>query len=131
MPHALYLCGNGNGNVTPPRPPPLSSQTARAAPHNCHASNQLVDQNKAPTLDKSFWTDTFKEAICSIGHTLLILAPWNDPIPLTRACEWAMPPSSLTCCVLSGKEKNPPEREEILRGLYTWSPSAQNCTSIM
>merc|ERR1711998_656030 len=35
--------------------------------------------------------DTFKMQVGDIGHTLLILHPWNAPIPLSRAwCVWEM-----------------------------------------
>lgn len=32
-----------------------------------------------------WWTTTFRTAVQRVGRTLLVLAPWNDPIPLTRA----------------------------------------------
>lgn len=39
--------------------------------------------------DQAWWADTFKEAIRQIGYTLLILMPWSNPIPMTRAwCLW-------------------------------------------
>ncbi|EGD83660.1 hypothetical protein PTSG_12145 [Salpingoeca rosetta] len=35
------------------------------------------------------WSTTFKESIANIGHVLLVLMPWRDPVPLTRAwCLW-------------------------------------------
>jgi hypothetical protein len=43
------------------------------------------NQHLGPTYDFSWWTTTFKSAIASFKHTVLILAPWHDPIPLTRA----------------------------------------------
>eukprot|EP00912_Choanoflagellata_sp_UC4_P002090 UC4_evm1s1333 len=50
-----------------------------------------VNQFEAPQYPQSFWTDTFKEQVREIGHTLLVLHPWNAPIPLTRAwCGWEM-----------------------------------------
>ena len=33
----------------------------------------------------SWWCNTFKVAISDIGHTLMVLSPWADPITLTRA----------------------------------------------
>lgn len=45
----------------------------------------MVDQNKAHELPPHFWTDTLRGAIVDIGRTVLVLSPWNDPIPLTRA----------------------------------------------
>ena len=33
----------------------------------------------------------FKDAVADIGHTVLVLAPWDDPIPISRAwCLWEM-----------------------------------------
>eukprot|EP00912_Choanoflagellata_sp_UC4_P001898 UC4_evm1s1218 len=50
-----------------------------------------VNQYEAVSYSQDFWTTTFKEQVRSIGHTLLILHPWNRPIPLARAwCVWEM-----------------------------------------
>jgi hypothetical protein len=47
------------------------------------------DQWNAPNLPFEWWTTTFRSAIKSIGHTCLVLSPWEFPIPLTRAwCLW-------------------------------------------
>eukprot|EP01041_Mallomonas_annulata_P000523 gene523-999_t len=47
------------------------------------------DQWHAPSLPYEWWSGTFLSAIKKIGHTMLVLSPWNDPIPLTRAwCLW-------------------------------------------
>ncbi len=49
----------------------------------------VVDQNDTGDLPHSFWSVTFKNAIQDIGHTVLVLAPWNNPVPLARAwCLW-------------------------------------------
>ena len=51
----------------------------------------VVNQNPSVQADfpKDFWTTTFVDAIGAIGHTLLVLAPWGNPVPLTRAwCLW-------------------------------------------
>ena len=45
------------------------------------SNNQLL----APNLDFNWWATTFKEAIHEFGYTLMILAPWENPTPLTRA----------------------------------------------
>ena len=35
------------------------------------------------------WASTFKLAVGAIGHTLLVLSPWDDPIVVTRSwCLW-------------------------------------------
>ena len=43
------------------------------------------NQHSAPDLDFHWWSTTFKSAIEQFNHTVLILSPWNDPVPLTRA----------------------------------------------
>eukprot|EP01041_Mallomonas_annulata_P005918 gene5918-11941_t len=45
------------------------------------SNNQHITSN----LDYNWWSTTFKSAIEKFHHTVLILSPWNDPIPLTRA----------------------------------------------
>ena len=53
----------------------------------------LVINNQHGTVDRPFewWCTTFKSSIESIGRVVLILAPWRDPIPLTRAwCLWEL-----------------------------------------
>ncbi|XRB21685.1 tetratricopeptide repeat [Pseudoscourfieldia marina] len=48
-----------------------------------------VNQHASSQVPPDWWFTTFKEAVASIGHTVLILMPWDDPIPLTRAwCIW-------------------------------------------
>ena len=42
------------------------------------------NQHKAVDLDFYWWSTTFKSAIEQFGHTVMVFAPWNDPIPLTR-----------------------------------------------
>ena len=42
------------------------------------------DQHDALTLPQLWWRDSFTKGIERIGHTLLVLSPWTDPIPLTR-----------------------------------------------
>jgi hypothetical protein len=42
------------------------------------------NQHKATELDFYWWNSTFKSAIKQIGRTVMVLAPWVDPIPLTR-----------------------------------------------
>ena len=47
------------------------------------------DQWNAPNLPYEWWAGTFSSAIGEIGHTMLVLSPWDAPIPLTRAwCLW-------------------------------------------
>ena len=36
-----------------------------------------------------WWCDTFMKAIQDIGHTVMVMEPWNNPITVTRAwCLW-------------------------------------------
>jgi hypothetical protein len=47
------------------------------------------DQWNSPTLTYDWWSGTFASIIKQIGHTMLVLSPWDAPIPLTRAwCLW-------------------------------------------
>ncbi len=43
------------------------------------------NQHVAINRDFEWWTGTFKTAIEDFQHTVLVLAPWKDPIPLRRA----------------------------------------------
>ena len=42
------------------------------------------NQHKAAELDFHWWSNTFKSAIQMFGRTVMVLAPWDNPIPLTR-----------------------------------------------
>eukprot|EP01042_Synura_sphagnicola_P000244 gene244-252_t len=43
------------------------------------------NQHLAPNLDFHWWGYTFKSAIAEFGRTVMVMAPWSNPIPLTRA----------------------------------------------
>jgi hypothetical protein len=43
------------------------------------------NQHEAPSYPFDWWSTTFKNNIESIGKVLLVLTPWNDPVPLKRA----------------------------------------------
>ena len=43
------------------------------------------NQHLAGNLPFEWWTETFKSAIKEFGCTVMILSPWHDPIPFTRA----------------------------------------------
>lgn len=48
-------------------------------------------QNDQNRTDKphEWWATRFQKMVSAIGHTLLLLSPWDAPIPLTRAwCLW-------------------------------------------
>ena len=44
-----------------------------------------IDEHATQTLPQEWWGTAFKDAIGSIGHTVMLLAPWDKPVPLTRA----------------------------------------------
>ena len=47
------------------------------------------NQNIAADLPQDWWSTIFKRSIGEIGRVLLVMSPWDDPIPLTRAwCLW-------------------------------------------
>ena len=43
------------------------------------------NQHDSAALPQEWWATTFRKQIGSIGTTLLVLMPWNDPLPLRRA----------------------------------------------
>ena len=43
------------------------------------------NQHKAISKPFEFWQNTFKNAIKKMGYTVMVLNPWNNPIPYTRA----------------------------------------------
>eukprot|EP01041_Mallomonas_annulata_P001209 gene1209-2353_t len=43
------------------------------------------NQHAGPSLDFHWWSTTFKSAIEQFHYTVMVLSPWHDPIPLTRA----------------------------------------------
>jgi len=56
--------------------------------------------NNTTTPDFNLWSTTFQQSIKNIGRTVMILSPWNDPIPLTRAwCLW-----ELYCTVITNSK---------------------------
>lgn len=43
----------------------------------------------APEQPAEWWDSTFRLAVGELGHTLLVLTPWNSPLALTRVwCLW-------------------------------------------
>ena len=43
------------------------------------------DQNSVASKDFDWFSSTFRNSIKSIGQVLLVLAPWDDPMPVKRA----------------------------------------------
>lgn len=57
----------------------------------------VVNQHQPATHDSKWFAVEFAKAIQSIGHTLLVLQPWNSPLALKRAwCLWEIL-STLKC----------------------------------
>ena len=49
----------------------------------------MVNQHATAALPQEWWSTAFADGIKFIGHTCLVLSPWRDPLPLTRAwCLW-------------------------------------------
>eukprot|EP00730_Choanoeca_flexa_P020068 TRINITY_DN9810_c0_g1_i2.p1 TRINITY_DN9810_c0_g1~~TRINITY_DN9810_c0_g1_i2.p1 ORF type:complete len:739 (+),score=174.66 TRINITY_DN9810_c0_g1_i2:71-2287(+) len=47
------------------------------------------NQNQAAELPQEWWSTTFKTSIHLVGTILLVLSPWDNPVPMTRAwCLW-------------------------------------------
>ena len=50
-----------------------------------------IDEHATQALPQEWWATTFKEAIGLIGHTVMLLSPWDGPVPLSRAwCLWEL-----------------------------------------
>ena len=48
-----------------------------------------VNTHKSEDRDCDWWQTTFQDAVREIGCTVLVLSPWERPIPLTRSwCIW-------------------------------------------
>ena len=58
------------------------------------------NQHLAVELDFNWWCGTFKSAIKQFGHTVMVLSPWIDPIPLTRA--WCL--FEIYCSVITNSK---------------------------
>ena len=57
----------------------------------CRVWNDIFveDQNNVDTKPKDYFFTAFLNAVGSIGNTLLVLDPWNAPIPFERSwCVW-------------------------------------------
>lgn len=49
----------------------------------------VEDQNSSDSKPPDYFFHAFKDAVGAIGNTVLVLEPWQSPIPLTRAwCVW-------------------------------------------
>mmetsp|Transcript_3622 Transcript_3622/g.3985 ORF Transcript_3622/g.3985 Transcript_3622/m.3985 type:complete len:545 (+) Transcript_3622:41-1675(+) len=59
------------------------------------------NQHQTASFHFGWWCDGFKKAIHSFGRTVMVLAPWNDPLPLQRGwCIWEL------YCTILGKRSD-------------------------
>ncbi|CAB9512382.1 Kinesin light chain [Seminavis robusta] len=57
------------------------------------------NQHAAKVLDFEWFHYSFKSAVEEIGHTVMVLSPWNDPLPFQRAwCIWEVYCSATRDC---------------------------------
>ena len=48
-----------------------------------------VNQHRSGVYPEGWWATTFSRAVAEFGHTVLVLTPWDDPVPLKRSwCLW-------------------------------------------
>eukprot|EP01052_Picozoa_sp_SAG31_P006934 SAG31_NODE_325_length_17671_cov_9.902743_15_plen_602_part_00 len=58
----------------------------------------VLDEHASQSFTQDWWSTTFKDAIKTIGHTVMRLSPWHDPHTLRRAwCLW-----EVYCSVVGG-----------------------------
>jgi hypothetical protein len=55
--------------------------------------NQHATLSDVPS---DWWSNAFRDSVASIGLTVLILQPWNAPVPLTRS--WCLVRAARPCC---------------------------------
>ena len=59
-----------------------------------------IDEHATQSFPPEWWDTTFLDAIRLIGHTVMYLSPWHNPVPLQRAwCLW-----ELLCTISAGAE---------------------------
>eukprot|EP01046_Picozoa_sp_COSAG06_P047972 COSAG06_NODE_7080_length_2641_cov_9.481904_2_plen_456_part_00 len=44
-----------------------------------------IDEHASQSRSQNWWSTTFEEAIDNIGHTVMMLSPWDNPETLTRS----------------------------------------------
>ena len=51
----------------------------------------VLNQHEAQSYSADWWNTAFRTAIGTIGHTLMMMSPWDNPIPLSRSwCLWEL-----------------------------------------
>jgi len=85
-----------------------------------------INQHKAMDLDFDWLCNTFKSAIKDFGHTVMVFAPWKDPVPLTRG--WCL--FELYCTITTNANfevaMSKGHREEFLEEICSTSLDAIN-----
>ena len=70
----------------------------------------VIDEHDTAAKPEDYWSTSFRESIRAIGRTVMVLTPWDSPVPLTRSwCLW-----ELFCTVDTGAAFSvalPPEQE--------------------
>merc|ERR1711937_638443 len=57
----------------------------------------VVNQHQAQNFPQEWWSTRFMQAIGAIGNTVLVLEPWDNPVPFQRAwVVWEMYCTSVT-----------------------------------
>ena len=50
-----------------------------------------IDEHASQDRPQEWWSTTFQQAIEMMGHTVMVLSPWDAPQPLTRSwCLWEL-----------------------------------------
>ena len=81
---------NGNGNSDSHSISNSDSNSSNSV--QCHYfwfDVLSANQHKKEDTPFEWWCSTFRDNIASIGRVLLIMTPWNAPLPITRSwCLW-------------------------------------------
>ena len=68
-----------------------AAQPAGSAPIFWWFDTFSIDEHDGVCKPQRWWSETFKAAIEIMGHTVMLLSPWDAPRPLTRAwCLWEL-----------------------------------------
>ena len=60
----------------------------------------VEDQNNSDSKPDGYFFNAFRDAVGSIGRTVLVLSPWRTPVPLTRSwCAW-----EILCTITTGAQ---------------------------
>ena len=88
-----------------------------------------MNQHRSGELPSEWWSGAFTAAIAAIKHTLLVLQPWNEPVPLSRSwCLWEIYSSIDSACPLT-VIMSPKEREAFNDALVRHKLHGPSCQS--